>query len=83
MTIKLHLYEKHKVKEYWIVHPTDRVVTVYKLIDGKYGRPAIYTSQEDGVSMVRVGIFDELIIDLNEVFFDTNTNTNTNTNTTT
>ncbi|MBF0543885.1 MAG: Uma2 family endonuclease [Candidatus Riflebacteria bacterium] len=24
-------YEKHGVREYWIVHPTDSIVTIYKL----------------------------------------------------
>ncbi|NEV63371.1 Uma2 family endonuclease [Thiorhodococcus minor] len=38
---KLLLYERHGVKEYWLVHPVDRVVTMYRLEDGAYGRPAV------------------------------------------
>lgn len=35
---KLALYEKCGVKEYWIVHPTDKIVTVRLLNEyGKYG----------------------------------------------
>lgn len=41
-TVKLAAFERHGVKECWLVHPTDRVVNVYELIDGKYARPAIY-----------------------------------------
>ncbi|CAK0770953.1 Uma2 family endonuclease [Gammaproteobacteria bacterium] len=39
---KLKLYERHGVAEYWLVHPTDRVVTVYRLEPDKtYGRPLV------------------------------------------
>jgi Uma2 family endonuclease len=40
-TDKLRLYERHGVREYWLVHPTDRVLTVYRLQVGAYGRPLI------------------------------------------
>ncbi|MBI4756622.1 MAG: Uma2 family endonuclease [Betaproteobacteria bacterium] len=35
---KLGLYERHGVREYWLVHPTDRVVMAYRLEGGAYGR---------------------------------------------
>ena len=38
---KLALYERHGVREYWLVHPVDRVLTIYRLEDGAYGRPAV------------------------------------------
>lgn len=38
---KLALYERHGVKEYWLVHPVDRVVTIYRLAQGSYGRPTV------------------------------------------
>jgi Uma2 family endonuclease len=38
---KRDLYEKVGVREYWLVHPTDRLVTIYHLIDGAYGKPDI------------------------------------------
>jgi Uma2 family endonuclease len=62
---KLSLYEKNEVKEYWIVHPTDEIVMIYKLNENKrYGRPEIY-SKED---IIKVGIFEDLSIDLSELF---------------
>lgn len=38
---KRDLYERAGVREYWLVHPADRIVTVYRLEDGRYGRPDI------------------------------------------
>jgi Uma2 family endonuclease len=40
--LKRNVYERHGVGEYWLVHPTDRVVTVYRLVNGAYGKPDIY-----------------------------------------
>ena len=38
---KRELYERAGVREYWLVHPTDRIVIVYRLEDGRYGRPDV------------------------------------------
>lgn len=38
---KRALYERHGVKEYWLVHPTDRVVMIYRLVQSAYGKPEI------------------------------------------
>lgn len=44
---KRGLYERHGVKEYWIVHPTDRWLMVYYLdAHGRYGQPQIFGMQE-------------------------------------
>jgi Uma2 family endonuclease len=42
---KRALYERHGVQEYWLVHPTDGTVTVYRLLDGQYGKPEISETQ--------------------------------------
>ena len=35
---KRALYERHGVPEYWLVHPTDRILTIYRLdAEGRYG----------------------------------------------
>lgn len=49
---KLHLYERHGVREYWMVHPRDKVLTVYTLNNGAYGRP--YTQELSGETAVGV-----------------------------
>lgn len=62
---KFLLYERHEVKEYWIVNPTAQVVHVYRLgSDIRYGRPDIYGPEDKPA----VGILPELIIDLTLVF---------------
>ena len=62
---KFWLYEKHHVKEYWIVHPYEETILVYKLAqDDKYNQAESYAG-DDGI---RVGIFEDLVIDLDEVF---------------
>lgn len=40
--IKRDLYERHGVREYWLVHPADRLVMVYCHQDGNYGKPAVH-----------------------------------------
>ncbi|MCK5154256.1 MAG: Uma2 family endonuclease [Spirochaetales bacterium] len=40
---KFSLYEKHGVKEYWVISPGDKVLFRYKLsAEGKYLEPEIY-----------------------------------------
>lgn len=40
--VKRRIYERAGVPEYWLVHPQDRTVTIYVLIEGQYGRPEIF-----------------------------------------
>ncbi|MBI3038490.1 Uma2 family endonuclease [bacterium] len=62
---KLALYERHKVREYWIVHPGDKIVMVYKIReDGTYGKSEIYSE----IDVTKVGIFSSLPINLREIF---------------
>jgi Uma2 family endonuclease len=60
---KRNVYERHGVREYWLVHPTDRVLTVYRLQDGKYGMPQL--SQLEGETSV--GILPEIVIRWDEL----------------
>lgn len=62
---KFNLYEKAQVKEYWIVEPQEKIVSVFTLqANGKYGRPDLYT-EEDHVNMT---ILKDLQINLDHVF---------------
>lgn len=59
---KRWLYERHGVKEYWIVHPTDRWVMIYTLgDDGQYGHAQVAGMDE----ALGVRLFPELLIDWN------------------
>lgn len=65
MVAKFNLYEQAGVQEYWLVHPTDHTVMVFKLgDDGKYGRYEMYDQSEQ----LAVGIFSDLVLDLHEIF---------------
>lgn len=65
LTVKFDLYQKHGVKEYWIVHPVEKTVMVFKLQpDGRYGAPDRYA--DDG--KIAVPLLGDLVIDLAEVF---------------
>jgi len=65
LTVKFDLYEKYGVKEYWIVHPVEKTVMVFKLQDnGRYGAPERYSDE----GRVAVPLLGDLVIDLSEVF---------------
>jgi Uma2 family endonuclease len=65
---KLMLYEKHGVKEYWIVDMWSRTIRVHLLeSDGAYGKTAIYNLGDHLPSAVLKG----LKIDLDKLFKDT------------
>jgi Uma2 family endonuclease len=62
---KFDLYQRHQVKEYWIIHPAEQTVFVYKLgNDGLYGAPERYAGDEK----VAVPLLGDLVIDLESVF---------------
>lgn len=58
---KLNLYEKFKVKEYWIVNPMKKSIFVYTLTDNGYDAPTSYTFNDK----IKVNIYDNLEIDFN------------------
>lgn len=67
MQNKFFLYQRMGVKEYWLVHPFDKTVMVFRRNElGEYGRADMYAS-DDKVSVPLLG---ELIIDLKDVFLD-------------
>lgn len=57
--IKRALYERAGVREYWLVHPVDRVITLYTLKNGLYGGPEIV----DMAGQRSPAIFPEMEID--------------------
>lgn len=61
---KFLLYEKHGVKEYWLVEPDSKLITAFILKDDQYGRPNIYSDEEE----MKTSVFPDLIVNLAEVF---------------
>jgi Uma2 family endonuclease len=65
MKEKFLRYERAGVREYWIVDPSGKMVTVFKLSEsGMYGRPDVYSDED----RVKVGILEGLEIELESVF---------------
>lgn len=61
MKEKLALYEKHGVKEYWIIHPIDKLAIVYRLQkDKQYPKPEIYSEGNAVESRVLAGFSVDL-----------------------
>lgn len=62
---KRDLYERHGVREYWIVDPIDRDLWIYRLDEsGRFGDPA----QASAEGVTAVGIFPDLAVDWDRVF---------------
>ena len=65
LTEKFVLYEESGVKEYWIVYPDSKAITVFLLQgDGKYDAGTVYELE----GKVPVHIFDNHPIDLDDIF---------------
>ena len=65
MKEKFLRYERAGVREYWIADPVGKTITVYKLSNGGlFGRPDVYGEEE----RIKVGIFEDLEVDLKSVF---------------
>jgi len=63
--IKFNQYEKAGVKEYWIVEPDIKLVSVFILQEnGRYGRPEIFTEED----RIKISIFADLEINLRLIF---------------
>jgi Uma2 family endonuclease len=56
--LKRTVYERAGVREYWLVHPVDRIVTVYRLEGARYGVPEVreLTGRQPVGELPQVGI---------------------------
>lgn len=63
--VKFNKYEKVGVKEYWIVEPDGKYISVFTLQENKrYGRPELYTEEDK----VQLAVFPDCTVDLKPVF---------------
>ena len=62
---KFFLYERVGVKEYWVVDPSNRTLTVFVLgEDRKYTRGVVYTGED----VLKTVMFEDLEIRMDELF---------------
>ena len=65
ITVKHQLYQRHGVKEYWLLYPNDRTLLVYKLSEeGRYAQPKVFGEGD----VVPAPLLGELVIDMGKVF---------------
>ncbi|MFV8750655.1 Uma2 family endonuclease [Nannocystaceae bacterium ST9] len=64
--IKRALYERHGVREYWLVHPLDRLVTIHRRTGSSFGGPEVLEASGTTTSAG----FPGLEVDWDEVFAD-------------
>lgn len=62
-TLKLAAYERAGVSEVWLVHPTDLVLTIYRLDGQGFGRPGIHELE----NQTAVTAVPDLVIDWQHV----------------
>jgi Uma2 family endonuclease len=65
--IKRAIYERHGVGQYWLVHPTDRVVTIYRRgSEGGFSTPEIFEAR----GIVPIQGHEGLELDWDRAFVD-------------
>ncbi len=65
LKIKRDLYERHGVKEYWLVHPTDKMVLIYHLgSDEQYTKAIIYAEED----IIKSQVLEGLAVNLIDIF---------------
>jgi len=65
ITTKYELYQRHGVKEYWLLYPNDRTLLVYRLTDSsRYASPEVFGEGDT----VPVQLLGDLAVDLGKVF---------------
>jgi len=63
---KRAMYERHGVAEYWLIHPGDRSVSIYRLVNFAYGKPAVFGLEDECSTLA----FPELVIPVADIFRD-------------
>ena len=80
---KKDVYERAGVKEYWIVSPVEKAITVYRLQEGRFVLDHAYavypdwdwarmTEEERAQAQLslKVSLYDDFVIDIREIFED-------------
>lgn len=62
--VKLRLYRRSGIREYWIIDPSNETVEVYMLEANNFSEPEVYGKN----GSVTVGLFPDLKIHLEDIF---------------
>ena len=63
-TVKFDLYEKHGVREYWMIDPVNQYMEVYQLVEGAFKRQGVYGIEDTFASSVLGG----KVVDVKTIF---------------
>jgi Uma2 family endonuclease len=63
---KRAVYERHGVRQYWLVHPTDRLVTIHRRVGEGFAVPELFEAR----GIVSIQGHEGLAIDWDQVFVD-------------
>lgn len=82
LTVKKNIYERNGIREYWIINPWDKSVSVNILTDGKYYLSDIYTiyTDEEWAELtdeekaevkfdIPLSIFEDFSVNINDIFY--------------
>lgn len=65
LSVKLQLYERAGVSQYWVAHPVDKTVMVFLLDErDQYSKPSVFGEDEK----MKVELLNGLVIDFSTVF---------------
>ena len=48
LSVKKDIYEQQGVKEYWLIYPESRMITIYQNTDGRFALLDVYTYRDPG-----------------------------------
>ena len=65
---KFDIYEKFKVKEYWIVEPKSEYVKVFKLDNDKYDEGTLYDYSTDKNVKIKISFLEDVELSLSDIF---------------
>lgn len=64
LRLKYEIYEESGVREYWVIHPIEQTLLIYKLMNGKYQSSRLFVSGDS----VKSDCIEGFELDLEEIF---------------
>ena len=61
---KFNVYQEFGVREYWVVFPLEKAITIYTLVDGRFEEHGLFNFEDE----IDSKLFPELTFKLEEVF---------------